>query len=230
MDRVKAAGAKIGVAIGCAIFLGMLLPVGGTLFIGEWIFGSIGWGLLHGMLFAIALIVIMALSALEVPGGRLGGAFIGALLLGIVVAVVLAPALPNRAYAALGDSAFTGIESGVRPLLVGVALLALVGAVLGLLGGIILMRSFGGAVRLFFVFGILGSLVGAVSAVSFEPRVGIALAITVLLTAWPMLAAMNLRGFDWEALKDSYVPHATIDTTKESMEWVRGLTQRSKKS
>ena len=40
----------------------VLLWVGGFLFLGEWLFGSIGWGLAHGLLFGIGLIVALALA------------------------------------------------------------------------------------------------------------------------------------------------------------------------
>ncbi len=228
LDRAKAAAAKVGVAIAIAIYLAMLLSVGGTLFFGEWLFGSIGWGLLHGLLMSIALIVVLALSALEVPGGRIGGAFAVAFVLGVLVAIGLGLALPNQAYRAIGDNAFTGIEVGVRPLVVGLIVGLVIGAILGLITG---ARVGGarGAVAGIIGFGILFTLIGAFTAISFSLRVGIALGIAVLLAAWPALAALALRGFDWDALKDSYIPHATIETTKESMEWVRQQTQRARK-
>ena len=43
---------------------GTLLWVGGFLFLGEWLFGSIGWGLAHGLLFGIGLIVALGLAGL----------------------------------------------------------------------------------------------------------------------------------------------------------------------
>src|SRR4051812_23228318 len=33
------------------------LYIGGFLFLGEWLFGSIGWGLAHGVLFGVVIIV-----------------------------------------------------------------------------------------------------------------------------------------------------------------------------
>lgn len=43
-DEIKKVVALVGIAIGAAIIAGLLLTVGLPLFLGEWIFGSIGWG------------------------------------------------------------------------------------------------------------------------------------------------------------------------------------------
>ena len=48
-------------ALGIALVTAILLWVGGFLFMGEWLFGSIGWGLAHGLLTGISLIVVLAL-------------------------------------------------------------------------------------------------------------------------------------------------------------------------
>ena len=49
-DEIKRVAVFAGIAIGAAIFAGLLLGVGLPLFFGEWIFGSIGWGILLGLL------------------------------------------------------------------------------------------------------------------------------------------------------------------------------------
>ena len=52
LDEIKgevARAAGLGAAaIAAAILLSLLLAIGGMLFTGEWIFGSIGWGVLLG--------------------------------------------------------------------------------------------------------------------------------------------------------------------------------------
>ena len=88
-ERAKVAAALIGVAIAIALFAAILASVGTALFIGEWLFGSIGWGVLHGVLSCVALIVVLVLTALEVPRSRITTSLVAALSLGIVVAVVL---------------------------------------------------------------------------------------------------------------------------------------------
>ncbi len=175
------------------------------------------------------MIVTFAVSAVEMPSRRIAWSFVGALFLGIVAAVVFGLALPNRAYAAIGDVVVPGVDPAVRPLIVGAALLAIVFALIGFVVGAARLRSFGGAIGMFIAFGLLGAVVGAVTAISFDVRSGIAIGIAVTLVFWPIFEALGLRGYDWDALKNRYIPHATIDTTKESLEWVRGLTQRSPK-
>ena len=51
--EIKRVAALAGIAVGAAIFAGLLLAIGLPLFLGEWIFGSIGWGLLLGVLFLV---------------------------------------------------------------------------------------------------------------------------------------------------------------------------------
>ena len=67
-------------AFGLVFFAGLLLSIGGLLFLGEWIFGSIGWGVLLGALLLIDLAVVAVMVAIGVPGRRLGIAFLLALL------------------------------------------------------------------------------------------------------------------------------------------------------
>jgi len=50
--------------------------------------------------------------------------------------------------------------------------------------------------------------------------------VTVGLIAWPstMGASLARTGVDTDALKQRFWPAATIDTTKETIEWVRART------
>ena len=57
VDELKRLALVIGLALGLMLFVGMLIPIGLTLFFGEWLFGSMGWGILHGTEFSLALIV-----------------------------------------------------------------------------------------------------------------------------------------------------------------------------
>ena len=57
------------------------LVVGGSLFLGEWLLGSMGWGVLHGVLLFIAIAIACSLRAVGMSGRRIGVS----LLLGIVV-------------------------------------------------------------------------------------------------------------------------------------------------
>ena len=94
-DEAARASGLVGGAIALAILLAFFVPIGGMLFAGEWIFGSIGWGLLHGTLGMIAVAIALVLVALRVPG--LGKDLLGAILLGLLIALVLGFELPEQA-------------------------------------------------------------------------------------------------------------------------------------
>ena len=76
---------------------------------------------------------------------------------------------------------------------------------------------------------VVGVLIGAFLAISFSLRVGIALGIATALITWPALAATALRSFDPGVLKARYWPGTTIETTKETIEWVRARTPLGRK-
>lgn len=217
--------ARAAVAVAALLYVAILLSIATPLFLGEWIFGSLGWGILHAVLLSIALAVALALDALRVSRRYLGGTFLLAAALGVVVAIVLGFAWPNAAWAAVGDAALPGVDPGVRPLLVGIAGGALALALLGLVVG---ARLGGGAVGGLAGGALLGVLVGAGSAISFDLRVGVAVGIAVGLAAWPILAALALRGYDWEALKERFIPRASIDAALQTKAFVETRLRRGK--
>ena len=228
VERAKAAAIFVGLAIALLLFAAILASVGTTLFIGEWLFGSLGWGVLHGVLLCVALVVALLLAALEIPGRRLATAFVAAVGIGIVVAVVLGLAWPNQAFRQIGDALLPGIETGVRPLVAGLAVGALLIGFVALLIGA-RAGGPGGAIAGLIGGAVVGALAGAFLAISFSRHVGIAIGICVVLIAWPALAATALRAYDWGALKARYWPGTTIETTKETIEWVRARTPLGRK-
>ncbi len=201
------------------LYVLLLVSVGMALFLGEWIFGSMGWGILHGTLFSIATAVILVLIALRISRAYLAGMLLVAVLFGLAVGVVLGLALPNAAYAAIAETAAPGIETGIAPLAVGLALWGAVFAVVGLLLGA-RASGVGGALGGFIVGAVLGALFGAFTAISFSPQVGAALGVTVTLVAWPALASLRLRHYDWAALKVRFTPQASIDAAMETKAFV----------
>ena len=73
-------------------------------------------------------------------------------------------------------------------------------------------------------FGIVGGgVLGAFTAITFAWHVAIAVGLAVLLGLAPALAGAFAAngGIDLEALKARYIPQATIDTTKETIEWAQ---------
>ncbi len=224
-DEVKRVALLGGVAAGLLLFLGVFLPVGLLLFLGEWLFGSIGWGVLLGAELCLAIALSCIAIALGVSGRAIVGAIAVAILVGAVVAVPLALALSNEGWTRLGDVSGLNVEPGVRPLVVAVAAIAVLGAVLGLLSG---LRAGGirGAIGGIIGGAILGAVVGALTAIRFGTGPGAALGVAVGLGAWAGLvgAAMARQGFDAEAMKARFWPDQTIETTKETIEWVRERT------
>ena len=148
-----------GVAVGALFLLGMLLPIGLLLFLGDALLGSMGWGVLLGSLMLVDVAVIAVLVAVGATGSSLGRDLLVALAIGASVSIVL--------------------------------LLTVAGA-----------------------------------------RVGVALGLFVALVAWPALAGYGLsrRGVDTDALKARFYPKQTIETTKETIEWVREQTPLGRKS
>ena len=69
VKRMVALGA---LALGALLMVALLLAIGGMLFLGEWLFGSIGWGVLLGTLLLIDVAAVALLFALDVNGRRLG--------------------------------------------------------------------------------------------------------------------------------------------------------------
>lgn len=202
------------------MLLGLLLPIGLALFFGEWLFGSLGWGVLHASLLLMAIAVAAVLAALRVPG--IGTSLGVSLVLGALVAVLLGLNLPNQLYTQLGETALPGIEPGIRPLVVGVAVGAAVGALLLLLLG---ARAGGiaGAIGGLIGGAILGALAGAFSAITLSWQVAVATGIALALLLWPVVMGARLArgGLDRETLKSRFWPSTTIDTTKETIEWIR---------
>jgi hypothetical protein len=134
MGEVGRAAALGGLAFAMVFLAGLLLPIGLLLFLGEWIFGSIGWGVLLGSLLLIDLAVVAGVLAVGIPGRRPGVAFLIALAIGVVTGIVLGLDLTNRAWTAVGDSLMPGVDIGFRPLAIAVLSLAVIGGVIGLVG------------------------------------------------------------------------------------------------
>ena len=227
--EVARAAGLAALAIAVVILASLLVAIGGILVAGEWIFGSIGWGVLLGTELLLAVAVTAGLVALRVPG--LGKDLLIALLPGIAVGLILGFNLPNALFAAIGDATNLGVDPAVRPLVVGLLLVGLVGALAGLVLGARAGGPGAGVGGLVAGF-LLGALVGAFLAITFGPRVSAALGVATFLVAWPILMALRTQrqGIDLEALKARFYPALTIDTTKESIEWAKARVQREPRS
>src|SRR6185295_2755474 len=200
-------------------------PIGLLLFLGEWLFGSIGWGVILYTELGVAVALTAVVVALGVPGSKIGPPILVSVLVGVVLAIMFGLALTNEGWTRLGESVFPNVEGGFRPLGTAMAFSAAVVGVIGLLLGV---RSggIGGAIGGLIAGALFGVVLGALSAIRFGPGPGVALGIAVAAIVWIVLVARALMqvGVDGDALKARFWPSLTIDTTKETIEWVRERT------
>ena len=219
LQEVTRVAALAGVAVAALVLLGILFPVGLALFLGEWLFGSIGWGLLHGTLFLVAVAVSALVGAFVDDRGTVGRAFVAGLLVAIVLGVLLALDLPNQAWTRIGETVELQVDPSIRPLVVG----TLVGA--GGLGAIgLVMGLRGGSAGAGLIGGLLGgAALGAFSSITFGVRAGAGTGIAAGLIVWPVAAGASLAaaGVDGEKLKARFWPSVSVQAGQETLEWLR---------
>lgn len=222
-------GRELGIVIGMAVAIlalavlaGLLLVIGSSLFLGEWLFGSMAWGIVHGVLFFVALIVPLAL---DLAGGR-RDAFVRGLMAGVVTTLVLwvifASNVLRDTAVNVGRSLETSlaIEPTFLPTLVGL----LAGMVILGLAGLILGWRRGGVVGMLVLGLVIGAGVGAIlGSVTFDTKGALAVALVVGLVAWSgvtVLVAVR-SGFDPEGRYETMVPResmAMVEETKAFLE------------
>jgi hypothetical protein len=231
-DAIKRAAILVGVAIAAGIFGALLVAVGTPLFLGEWLFGSIGWGILLGLLLMLAIAVAAGVKTLDTgKSWGVGKPFLAAAVVGIAVGVVLGLDLTNRGWTTVGDAVAPGVDVAYRPLLVAAGSLAVIGGVIGLISGG-LGGGVGAAVGGLVGGAIAGALLGVLTAIATGPRVGAAIGVATGLIVWIALMGADIvrHGVDTEELKHRFWPERTIEVTKETIEWARErmpLTRRS---
>jgi hypothetical protein len=227
--EVAYAAAFAGIAIAVLLLLGIFLPIAAMLFLGEWLFGSIGWGLLLGaeMLVAAAVTAVVVGLRLEVPARA---AAIG-IVAGAVAFIVLGASWFYRLWVWIGDSTALAVDGAYRPLVVAIVVVGIVAAVVGLIGGA-RVAGVGGAVGGLVAGFVAGALLGAFLAYDFGWRVGAALGFaTFFLVYLGVLAArVASDGIDVDKIKLRFWPQQTIDTTRETIEWAKARIPLGPKS
>ena len=222
-DAIKQAAVLAGVAVGAGIFAALLVGVGVPLWLGEWAFGSIGWGILLGLLLLGAVALVSVIIALGPSvNGHVSRSFLIAAVIGIAVGVIFGLDVTNRGWTLLADSVAGNLAADSRPLVVGVLVLAALGAVVGLVIG--LAAGMGaGALGSLLAGAVAGFGLGFLTAAAPGPRVGAAIGVATGLIAWIALMGASLAGggFDTDKLKDRFWPNRTIEVTKETIEWAR---------
>jgi hypothetical protein len=211
------------VALVLVLFALSIALIGTALTLGEWLLGSIGWGTFHGVLAFLAIALAAVLLAVGVPGRRIGRSFLVALAIGLVVGLVLGANLLNQAYVAIGDSSGASIDPGVRPLVIGLVAGAIVGLLAGIVAGATAVHSGGGRAGAIIGLIVVGAALGAFTAITFGPQLSAAVGITAGYIAWIALMGIDVArtGIDVERLKQRFYPAQTIDTSKETLEWLQ---------
>jgi hypothetical protein len=122
-----------GLAAASLVLVAFLLSIGLFLFLGEWLFGSLGWGVLMGAEFLVAVAVFGVLAALRSSG--LARAVGIAVALGVVVSVVFGTNVLNTIYRQVAAQFATPADPGDISFLYGAAIGAAVLGIVGLLVG-----------------------------------------------------------------------------------------------
>ena len=170
----------------------------------------------------------MVLVALDVPARNLVRGLLVATVVGVLTALLAGLWVFNRAWEAIGVAVAPALEPATRPLVIGIAVGAVLGAIVGLLGGTDTRgRSIGGiiasAIGALILGALAGAALGAFSSITFSWQVAVALGIAVTLGLWTALSALEISrgGFDAEVFSRKFYPTQSIDSAKETMEWLR---------
>ena len=238
LEEIGRVAALVGVAVAMAIFAIILVTVGSSLFVGEWLFGSMGWGILLFTELAAAIALVSVLIALDLPADHLGRGLLVSTVVGVIVALVAGFYVFNRLWEAIGVAVAPGLDPATRPLVVGTVVGAVLGAVVGVLGGTqtgggrSAGQVIGSAITCFILGGLAGAGLGAVSAITFAWNVAVALGIAVLLGTWIALCALEAKRaeIDPERWARKFYPSKSIDSAKETIEWVRERAPLKRKS
>jgi hypothetical protein len=123
----------VGIAFASLVLVAFLLPIGIALFLGEWLFGSLGWGVLHGTEFLLVVAVGAVLAVLH--AGRVARSLVLAFLAGVLVAILFGTNAPNTLYSLIADQFGTVADPGPVVYGIGAAIGAVVVGILGLFAG-----------------------------------------------------------------------------------------------
>ena len=220
-DQVKRAAALGGIVLLLLFLSGMLIAVGTLLFLGEAVFGSIGWGVLDGAELLIATAALLVFAIIDLSWGRALSSFLVALGVGLVVTGVVAVDWNwvSHHYSGMPAAVVLAVAAGVLAM-------GVLGAVLGSVFG--RWPAIGGLA----VGSVCGVLLGLLAAFGPGLRVGAAVGVAALLLFWPIVAAVFVfrHGIDIAKLRQRFVPDQTIETTKETIEWVREQMPLGRKS
>jgi hypothetical protein len=238
----KELGIIIGLAIGAlviAILAGILLYVGSFLFFGELLFGSMGWGIIHGTLIAAAVIGFVAINLAGGEVGRYGwGAALGVAMT-VIVAALLLSNIGNTGGESVRDWLNDSFVTEDLPFgdtwlvtLGGLVIGGLVGLVLAVIAAWRSGLRGGELVGVSVVGFVLGGFIGAIwfSTRYAAPDGVLGLAITVGLLTWIVAGAVLAArgGFDTEARYANLIPRESIAAFERTKSFISEQWQRQK--
>jgi hypothetical protein len=140
--EIQRVAALAGVAVAAGLFAGLLLAIGLPLFLGELVFGSIGWGLLLGVELLVGVAVAAAIMAAGIRSTRIAWAMLTGFAAGLAVAIILGSGLSNLIWDVAGDNLLPQVAADVQPLATALVVLPVaLGLLLGLLSFISTLAS-----------------------------------------------------------------------------------------
>ena len=216
--QLKIMATLAGIALGFALLMIIMLYVGGFLFLGEWLFGSIGWGLAHGVLFPLAVIVVLGFGILGAPARTAIVSFLLAAVLAVGLALLLGSNVVYETADYFAQQLAPPFNSAATVSLIFGAL------VVGLLLAIVAWRAggAGAAVAGLIAGAILGLLLGwLLGGIAWEWPPAVGLAITLGLILWPIIhGALAWPRLDLEERFGRLKPRQTMEAATETKEWL----------
>jgi hypothetical protein len=224
LGLVKVIGTLGAAALGVGLMVGMMFYVGGFLFLGEWLFGSIGWGFAHGVLFGVGIIVTLILGILGAPMGRALISFLIAAVIAVAIALLLGFNVASNAAASAATYLPSPINSPgwvalIAGAIIGALLFALLLARIAGRGGFI-----GGLVIGLVIGALVGWLMGGAQW-TWPPAVGFA--ITIGLFAWIILnLVLSIPSLDIGARFSGLYPKKSIEAMNETRAFLEEQWQK----
>lgn len=224
----------VAAVVGIAVLVAILIVVGGFLFLGEWLFGSMGWGIIHGTLLGLAVVGAVAVNL----GGGSVRSYAWGLPIGVIVGVSLGAILLLNIGNAAAEAAAGAVEDQLlldrqwAPTLVGLVVGAVVLGVVALFLGYRSKWRFGSPFLLAIGGALAGGFLGAIlgSTTYRSPAGVVGLAIAIGLITWMAVGGILAarQGFDAEARYAALVPRRSMAAAQETRDMLSRQVQRQK--
>jgi uncharacterized membrane protein YqjE len=224
--EIKRMVGLIGLALGFVFFALLLILVGLPLFLGDFLFGSMGWGVLHGVLFAVAVAAAAIAAALGAGGRAISLTFISGGVVTVAIALALGSDLAFRGAAwfaaRAGEALRISPAAGWDTVIAGAIAGAVIGLVLFFVLGLVRYRSLRGGLGLRVDGFVLGAFLGALSGAGhYTWPLAVANGLVIGLLLWIVGSVAAVTSADVSARFSRLTPTTTIETARETWEWVR---------